>query len=122
MPWQKKIEAIYASAKIYRKTNMTASSSRKNGKTLILFDVDGTLAVPAQPAKPAIVEMLAELQRTTPSVLSELAISRSNSGSWVGMICARSWILCFRRMESTHSVTPKENYWRGVGVEITNEL
>ena len=36
---------------------------RKNGKTLILFDVDGTLAVPAQLAKPAIVEMLARLRK-----------------------------------------------------------
>lgn len=36
-------------------------SQRSHGDTLILFDVDGTLAVPAQPAHEDIVQLLAEL-------------------------------------------------------------
>lgn len=36
--------------------------TRSHGDTLILFDVDGTLAVPAQPAKDDIIEVLAELR------------------------------------------------------------
>lgn len=37
---------------------------RTHGSTLILFDVDGTLAVPAQPAKTDMIELLAELRKT----------------------------------------------------------
>mmetsp|Transcript_4259 Transcript_4259/g.7753 ORF Transcript_4259/g.7753 Transcript_4259/m.7753 type:complete len:304 (-) Transcript_4259:105-1016(-) len=36
--------------------------NRTHGRTLILFDVDGTLAVPAQPAPQEIVDMLAKLR------------------------------------------------------------
>mmetsp|Transcript_39701 Transcript_39701/g.63074 ORF Transcript_39701/g.63074 Transcript_39701/m.63074 type:complete len:293 (+) Transcript_39701:64-942(+) len=39
------------------------SHERERGETLILFDVDGTLAVPAQPAKDEMIEVLAELRR-----------------------------------------------------------
>ena len=38
-------------------------AGRKHGRTLILFDVDGTLAVPAQKAPDEIVAMLAQLRR-----------------------------------------------------------
>jgi phosphomannomutase len=38
-------------------------SQRVHGDTLILFDVDGTLAIPAQPAKGEIVEMLSEIRK-----------------------------------------------------------
>lgn len=37
--------------------------NRAHGDVLILFDVDGTLATPAQPAKAEIIEMLAELRK-----------------------------------------------------------
>jgi hydroxymethylpyrimidine pyrophosphatase-like HAD family hydrolase len=40
-----------------------ALKDRKYGSTLILFDVDGTLAVPAQLAKPETVDMLAKLRK-----------------------------------------------------------
>jgi phosphomannomutase len=45
-----------------RYLNDRLPSRRKNGSTLILFDVDGTLAVPAQLADPEIVQMLAKLR------------------------------------------------------------
>lgn len=35
---------------------------RPHGDTLILFDVDGTLAVPAQPAKESMIQLLAKLR------------------------------------------------------------
>jgi len=41
----------------------TPLSQRPEGSTLILFDVDGTLAVPAQLAEPEIVQMLDELRQ-----------------------------------------------------------
>jgi phosphomannomutase len=37
--------------------------TRPHSDTLILFDVDGTLAVPAQPAKEDMIELLARLRR-----------------------------------------------------------
>eukprot|EP00966_Prymnesium_polylepis_P321458 7377778-Prymnesium_polylepis.1 len=40
----------------------TPAADRPNGRTLVLFDVDGTLAVPAQKAPEAIVDMLARLR------------------------------------------------------------
>jgi len=36
--------------------------NRTHGRTLVLFDVDGTLAVPAQPASVEIIELLAKLR------------------------------------------------------------
>lgn len=38
-------------------------AERERGEILILFDVDGTLAVPAQPAKDDMIEILAALRR-----------------------------------------------------------
>jgi phosphomannomutase len=39
-------------------------SERAHGDTLVLFDVDGTLAVPAQDAAPEMVAQLARLRQT----------------------------------------------------------
>lgn len=40
-----------------------AISKRPHGRTLVLFDVDGTLAVPAQPASPEMIASLARLRK-----------------------------------------------------------
>lgn len=47
---------------IGRKGGPADGSSSKDTRTLILFDVDGTLAVPAQPATPEMIEQLARLR------------------------------------------------------------
>ena len=41
---------------------LAATTMRKHGRTLILFDVDGTLAVPAQPAAADMIATLAKLR------------------------------------------------------------
>ena len=41
---------------------ITPPAERPSGRTLVLFDVDGTLAVPAQKAPQEIVDMLARLR------------------------------------------------------------
>jgi len=44
-------------------TSPCESENRAHGEVLILFDVDGTLATPAQPASAEMIETLAELRK-----------------------------------------------------------